>query len=645
MNLEKEVKKYFKRLNPDVPVDSIDFHAYVDHALTLEENIANLKELFPVYNWEKKRQHARLFAPIFKTLKGIDISKLSKPVRVGRMHGDVVMHGYDTETDSHGNLLVVANETRALGNRPYLSEILDFLFQPDDLPVIGWFFNIRFDVDAIFKPVVDKLNLVEGGWELEYMNYKIRYYDGKFLRLAKGHKTIYYFDVSNFLDGSLETLAQKYLHTSKKDDKIEDKSHMEIYYDSDPEMVEEYCRYDAYITQQLALWLYDSVESMSQRVLGFRASPAKWYSKASIAEFIIKHAIDHKYLKPDVPLKAIEYAYRSYKGGMFELYVKGKVEDATTIDINSAYPTQIRELIDVNNGEWRHVDYFDPRAYYGFYRTRANYNGFMPARASDGRIYYPHTYDRYEYYATQQEIEKFGIDNFEVLDGWVYYPDEQVKPFKNLIDKLYQIKKESKGKDPTMYWLVKVIINSIYGKFVQTRGGKVGDLFNPIWGSVITTNTRLQIYDLAQKFDEVYSIDTDSITGRISDERLAEIPLDDELGHYSVKERNVSKILVMNGISMVKENDEFKILNSRGFSRGQITEFKIVDNKIIVNVRRPVHLREALRQGIIDKINQFNIMEKSINLDEAKRIFTESFSFDRKIESFPYNDELFGDWI
>lgn len=566
-----------------------------------------------------------------------NIRPFYKKLRLEKEYQDRDVMAYDTETTSKGNLILLASNVGSTRPYPSFDEILEFLMRNESAKKsLNFFFNIRFDVDAMFKPVSNKIELEDGFWRLRYKNYEIMSFEGKLLKIknmeTKNVKK--FWDLAQFLDGSLQSLSKKYLNDVKDDEEIEDKGVME---NVDINVLRRYCIKDCILTQRLGLWLFDQVERFSDVLLGYKSSPANWYSKASLAEYFIKRMVPEKVLKPRYSYPILKYAYKSFHGGMFESYVKGRVV-CDTIDINSAYPTQIRELLDLSRGKWKRTTKFEPDAYYGFYKCRAKYNGFMPF-ITPYKVVYPVTNKKYLVYLTQNEIMAYTDIDADIIDGYAWFPEEIEKPFKPVIDKLYDMKKKAKKeKDEPLYWLTKVIMNSIYGKFVQVAGDKAGSLFNPVYGSVITANTRIQIYESMSLFDEVYSIDTDSVTGKLKDPTAIEES--DELGKWSIKELGKEKIIIMNGLTVDVDSATGKkdFIDTRGFRKHSAQVLRMDDEKVVLKIKRAKHMRECLRQHRLGDVNRFVEEEKIIDLNASKRVFEQKFSWDGLIWSKPYDD-------
>lgn len=225
-------------------------------------------------------------------------------------------------------------------------------------------------------------------------------------------------------------------------------------------------------------------------------------------------------------------ALSGYFGGRFEVPEIGFVGDLHGYDINSAYPHITRDLPCLAHGEFRQVSAYIPGAT-GIYLTGSRTMGrFAPfpfrthERAPDGlaktAIYYAHGGKRWVW---QDELaiarKHFGPDAIPVYDGYVWEPACDHKPFAN-IPELYELRKEYVAQGNGIEKVIKLILNSLYGKTAQSIGWNVRDgIPQPppfqcfIWAGLITSGCRAMILDgMMQPDADVVSIATDGILSR-----------------------------------------------------------------------------------------------------------------------------------
>lgn len=566
-------------------------------------------------------------------------------IKKQRTFGDVLQEAFDTETNSKGDVIVLCSSRASTGPYPDFRELLDFLWR--ESKQLNWFFNLRFDLDAVLKQM---FRLKHGEYlmlhnekvlTIDYGPYEIEAASYKMFTLKKNREVREFWDLSNFLSGSLDYLSQKYLGESKSG-KDFDKNRMEHY---DFGAVKAYCVHDCALTKKLAEFLNTKIELVSESLLGNKRSPSAYYSKASLAEFYAIELVDLVFLQPFKKMSrsaipVLRDAYRSYHGGMFQVFNRGLLQGTKTFDINSAYPYEIMRLKALD-GEWitRKND-FDLKSDYGIYRVRQRFCGWSPVKIA-GRTYYPVTRKMYENYINKPELEYLikTKEDFEVLHGYEHVNSSGAHPFQQFILELYDCKSGAKeAEDESLYWLYKVVMNSLYGKFVQTSGDRAGKLFNPIYGAEITARTRLKVWDVGQQLERLDYIATDSITGIGN----LKVDVSERLGSWSCK-TNKDMVLIQNGLSLEKLDGKWVFKNSRGFSRYQTTEFKLDKEYLTVKSRKVFHLIEALRRHKVWDTNKFLVAEKKFELNGLDvRIWLDDFSTKKLIKSVPYGDELFG---
>jgi hypothetical protein len=224
----------------------------------------------------------------------------------------------------------------------------------------------------------------------------------------------------------------------------------------------------------------------------------------------------------------------------------------------------------------------------------------------------------------------------DIIDGYEFYPDREIFPLKEEIERLYAWKE--KENDPDIKYCVKIILNSLYGKTIQAVGGKTGKLFNPIWASLITSLTRLKLLEFSYgNYDKIISYSTDSVHSIVP----IDYPKNPKLGEFS-KDFEGSGIYVMSDIYSLWNETKYKN-KFRGFSlvsekdKGEIEEIPLT--KILKEIydkdeykyftNRVYHLGECIRhtkKRDIRDINIFSVSEKSLNINgDAKRIWERPF--------------------
>ena len=218
---------------------------------------------------------------------------------------------------------------------------------------------------------------------------------------------------------------------------------------------------------------------------------------------------------------SVEYVQRcAFFGGRFEIGRIGPVHgEIFNYDISSAYPFQLTFLPCLIHGKWEHTT--DRKAIKHARTAIVHYTlgeptikrpwAPFPFRLKNGSIAFPETSGggwvwREEYLAGEKLFENVGFQ-----EAWLYHCDCDCQPFKD-IPKYYSyrifIGKEGPG------IVVKLGVNSNYGKTAQTIGGEPGTFHSWMWAGLITSGCRAQVLEsmmLHKDLDNLLMVATDGI--------------------------------------------------------------------------------------------------------------------------------------
>ncbi|RLI52731.1 MAG: hypothetical protein DRP09_17310, partial [Candidatus Thorarchaeota archaeon] len=508
--------------------------------------------------------------------------------------------GMDTETykgycrlicDSNGKYLLCSD----------IDSILQFITSRQYENKHIFFYNMHFDVEAILKYLPkDVLYELYERNKAEYELYTIVYIPRKMFRIQHGKHSIRCYDLEQFYNTSLDTAANTYLGVGKMVtpfDRDAINTDWRIWEDYRETLIN-YCMQDAILTQKLGVILQENIK----RYMKF--NPKDYISKASLSKRYFRLYCDIPDVKK-IPREILRTAFYAYKGGRFELIRKGYFPYAELYDIKSAYPYEIANLIDITRGKWKAVKEYNPDAYYGFYIVNLSlkYRHIEPIAyvRRDNLLIYPG--GEWKSIISKSEIELLEDDKeYKIIRGYEFYPEEIVYPFKNKIEELYSVKC-SQPKNSYLYSLSKIIMNALYGCFYEKvkkeDGIHTGKLFNPVYATIITANTRAKIYQFgAQYEDDVIAFATDSVLIK----EKHKIKEGKQLGDWE-KQGDGECVAFQSGI--YKMQNEVK---SRGIQKK--TEISTPEGKFKdifeyiqaypnrtqyeITIRRPLHIKESL---------------------------------------------------
>jgi len=578
------------------------------------------------------------------------------------------LHGYcKLLADSKGNYVISDIEQESNSD---IDMFLNFLTAHRFRSAHNFFFNLNYDVNAIIKYLPkENLEQLYDNTQTTYNDIDIFFIPKKLLSLSKGKNVYKYYDVAQFYKTSLEKASKKYLGLEKY---IEMLSREKIgtsrdYWRKRYYSIIRYCINDCKLTAQLGELLYKTL------VDNVGLKPNAFISKASITKEFMRKTIDYPNIN-DIPRNALKYAFYSYGGGRFEVFEKGFVGDCVLYDINSAYPDTMRNLLDVTKGKWERVNCMHENADYGFYLAEVyvKYNRISPiGYKTEGIVTYPIA--KFSMYITKDELlayEKF-ID-YEIICGWEFFADEYVYPFRDYIMKLYKWKNTLDDKD-FAYDCSKILMNGGYGLTWEKKISKLinprtctkkeweifkdcekisilaGKLFNPVYATMITAKTRINLFKTCIPFfKDTVAFATDSVLFKNG----VEIPISKELGDWDLV-MNDKTVVLKGGIYKIGDKIKNRGIKSMGYvntpfgkygtifdyiqKQPQLTEYKIISKRPLTFVEVLLH---HLKHNIED-INVFTEMEYTIDLNkDHKRIWNDTFEngsqlFEKSIDSLP----------
>jgi len=235
------------------------------------------------------------------------------------------------------------------------------------------------------------------------------------------------------------------------------------------------------------------------------------------------HYLKKNFIEPSGPLR--KAAMLSYHGGK-NAYPPKKPRlwpACYDLDINSAYPEAMRQLPDFENGRWRLIKGKEACLSHphGIYRITGKLklcpwgilfdHNFQKARGPRIVGTWITGYELIEA-VRSSELEIESVKGYAFIES---FPDRKPEPgsekqtaFLRFVDHFYTMKE--KATTPTARFFYKLILNSLYGKFVarikDLNGVWVaGSLFDPALASLITGFVRAKIHRLEHKYKALHT--------------------------------------------------------------------------------------------------------------------------------------------
>lgn len=530
----------------------------------------------------------------------------------------------DTETID-GIVWLIADNRGNYSFPKTWGEVLDWLDKNELWRTTIFAWNLDYDARAILALLPEEILLELALTDFHNSpHFKIHYVPRKFLVITYKQHKYQFFDLMQYYGTSLNNAAKEYLGVEKLDVDTKRLSNDEAYRRKNLNLIIKYCIRDAELTSRLGLM---NVEMYAE--LGVHTN--SWFSTGYIAgKYFLANGGIPRYHNRD----AQRYAYYSYAGGRFECFKRGQFDEAYKYDLTSAYPAVIATLPNLDKGKWvreQKLDY-DADLIFAHVRAKTFDNYVQPLHVKqNGLVMFPEI-GEHNRVVTKSELEvmrDYELAEIEVQDAWHFYAESSDKPFATVRDMYEERAKLRKAGDKRQI-VLKVVMNSLYGKFIQITPeiipdvvNKVGPLFVPAYAAEITAQTRVALLrTILEKELEPIAFFTDAI---ITEDKMS-VPRK-TLGSWDLEKKGE---LVLLGCGVYGFNDsDSPDTHARGFSIPRTENlFTLLDKHstkttIPFKAYKPISLGEFAQQSILRQshwLNQWILREKrlSINFDRKR---------------------------
>lgn len=382
-----------------------------------------------------------------------------------------------------------------------------------------------------------------------------------------------------------------------------------------------------------------------------------------------------KYLKQ--PLiqnkKSIPTLYKAYYGARVETIKRGYIKDCNYYDFNSLYSSvMLKNYPNPNTEKYsikcnRHlINRYEGIAKVSMYIKNIDLP-YLPYRQQINKsgaykLIFPKGFIEgyYTFYEIREAI-KLGYQLVDIGEG-IYYT-ETFKPFENYVKDLYKKRLYYKKDKDVREQVVKLLLNSLYGKFAQHIDNKeeifhldylddktfneyvnnsnlyksivrgnyiyvtkkiepyISSFIIPIFSIYVTAYGRDKLYKKIREIGikNVYYYDTDSIiTNKTTShsKQLGDLDLEYEVNDgllispkmYYLSTKNCGDIIKIKGIPHLRNKQDFlNLIQTRKNIYEKFVKFK-----------------EANARNL--KYNEIIEIEKNINLEDTKRVWNKKFS-------------------
>lgn len=466
-------------------------------------------------------------------MENFDFSKIVykyRPIRKPKRIRDVQAFGFDTEAGRDGKTFLYCLST---GEYYTPDTLLEGLFERSHRGKQYVVYNLKYEQGAILQNLSpEALDILRTQGKVIIDDYTFKVVGYKCLRITRGKNSVTFWDMYTFFNMSLASAARQFTKLRKYDIDVE--LFTPEYISENYHTIVDYCIQDARITAEL----FKVLKAMCAKL---DISPTTFYSIATIGYKYMRENTDYVTVKHlwDKHREVLEAACKAYSGGKFEVTTRGK-GTYYEYDINSAYPYEIANLVDISKLRVVSNKSYQPGATYGFLHLDIFLSGVEPhpiaIKRGNVNIYPAGHYKRWVGKASYEYLLELPGAQIKILKAIWLYPRYKNRPYHELIHKLFKVKAEAKIKgDKELYYFTWKLTNSLYGKQIQlVRRGDVieaSTCWNPVYGAIITENVRIRVARMQLKYPTAVAVFTDSV---ISTSKLP-IELSDELGGWSLK--------------------------------------------------------------------------------------------------------------
>lgn len=472
--------------------------------------------------------------------------------------------------DASGNFKRVINDSNGLSTE----KCLWFLFNlPDNAIKVGYYFN--YDINMILGDLklryLDRLynskykSTKWRGWTLTWMPHK-SFSISRVTGLGK--KTCTVWDIGTYFQGSFVSSIQKWnVGTDQQVNFIKNmKAERSDFLNVDPNTIADYCALEC----QFGAQIFEKVLEYT-RSIGLRLR--RYDGAGSVAAAMLKKHNIQEYMHQRINRLPDEVILSGYHGGRFDISSFGLCGDTIQYDINSAYPYQALHLPCLSCSAWKHTRDFDGQSTWAIWDVSWSLDKYalwspFPYSRKPGTVSYLRN-GRGWYWADEvREAIALYPDAIQVHQGYVLDVQCDHQPFA-FVDDYYQYRKQLVREGNLAEKIIKLGLNSLYGKLAQGVGRDDSPPASQcyVWAGIITSNTRAMLLaSIRLNPNDAILVATDAVIRRSKTDAL---PGGGELGQW--KDEHMSDLfIVANGVYQAREKAQsgfwVKTEKTRGFA-------------------------------------------------------------------------------
>lgn len=406
-------------------------------------------------------------------------------------------------------------------------------------------------------------------------SYSVTYIPTKFVKITKyshseeGKKvvaTIKIFDTFGFFQGSFLKAIDLYKIASPDELAFIDrmKQKRSDFTPEDDKIVDEYNQLECALLVRLMERLDTCLRNIDLKL-------NSWLGAGAIAAKLMNNYDIKSHLQQPVKTHVIP-AMSAYFGGRIQALQLGEFSGVHAYDVVSAYPSVIENLPSLTNmKQYTTLDY-EPENPYVIYHIKWKLPpdtliAPFPFRAPDGGIHYPLEGEGYYWSCEVETALKYYPCSIKIIMAYGFLMATDLKPFA-FVRELFEARKVYKANNDHTQLVIKLGLNSLYGKTAQTVGfeNTAPPFQSFIWAGLITATVRASLYNAVMEAPgDVIAFATDGIYS------LGELPtlaIGENLGEWEHTKYDTMFIAKPGFYQLMKGNKETS--TTRGFRRSTI---------------------------------------------------------------------------
>jgi len=379
----------------------------------------------------------------------------------------------------------------------------------------------------------------------------------------------------------------------------------------------------------------------------------------------------NKFLKNEykiLPDNILMEQFKAYFGGRTEAFKRGYFKDYNYYDFNSLYPS-IMQLNKFPNPNYMRQTKKNTLLYINKYEGVSEvliYCPYMkypllPLKKDNGRVLFPiGEFKGYYSHIELREALKLGYKIKKVFN--TQYFIRTCSPFKEFVKVLYELRLKYKKENNPMEYVVKILLNSLYGKFgqkwfnldqwiseenltmdiiknstsIEIKNGfvRVGQVDGksksfsvPIWAVYVTAYGRIKLHKAIIETKPIY-VDTDSLI------TTKELKTSSIIGDLKLEMKIKEGYIVRPKFYALKDSDNKGYVKIKGLGRRLLfKQFYEFLKQPKITYLKFTKFKEAIKRDLIP--NEIIPITKNLSLEDEKRVWKNKFNSEVLEDSEP----------